>query len=127
MSDISVTESSGTTVTHDHRHPFSTNGLLNDASQSDTEVAQSDGEEQALESHEVIELQTFSERKTWIEHKIEVLYASLFDGQLTDRHLVPGERRTNYQHRTCMKKSKQPNSTILPHDNARLLCLGRIP
>jgi len=30
------------------------------------------GEEQALESHEVIELQTFSERKAWIETKIKV-------------------------------------------------------
>lgn len=30
------------------------------------------GEEQALESHEVIELQSFSERKTWIEEKIKV-------------------------------------------------------
>jgi len=88
MSDISVTESSGTTVTHDLR---STNGLLSDASKSDTQVAQSDGEEQALESHEVIELQTFSERKAWIEQKIEVLYASPSDGQFTDRHLVPGE------------------------------------
>ena len=28
--------------------------------------------EQALESHEVIELQTFSERKAWIEEKIKV-------------------------------------------------------
>lgn len=30
------------------------------------------GEEQALESHEVIELQSFSERKAWIEEKIKV-------------------------------------------------------
>lgn len=29
-------------------------------------------EEQALELHEVIELQTFSERKAWIEKKIQV-------------------------------------------------------
>jgi hypothetical protein len=29
--------------------------------------------EQALESHEVIELQTFSERKAWIEEKIKVI------------------------------------------------------
>jgi len=28
--------------------------------------------EEALESHEVIELQTFSERKAWIEEKIKV-------------------------------------------------------
>ncbi|PFH52651.1 hypothetical protein AMATHDRAFT_46193 [Amanita thiersii Skay4041] len=32
-----------------------------------------EGEEQALESHEVIELQTFSERKAWIEEKIRFL------------------------------------------------------
>jgi hypothetical protein len=32
----------------------------------------SEGEQQALESHEVIELQTFSERKAWIEDKIKV-------------------------------------------------------
>jgi hypothetical protein len=32
------------------------------------------GEEQALESHEVIELQTFSERKAWIEAKIKVSF-----------------------------------------------------
>jgi len=31
-------------------------------------------EEQALESHEVIELQTFSERKAWIEAKIKVSF-----------------------------------------------------
>lgn len=29
-------------------------------------------EEEALESHEVIELQAFSERKAWIEEKIKV-------------------------------------------------------
>ena len=33
------------------------------------------GEEQALESHEVIELQTFSERKAWIEEKIKVNFS----------------------------------------------------
>lgn len=33
--------------------------------------------EQALESHEVIELQTFSERKAWIEEKIKVLNLSV--------------------------------------------------
>ncbi|OJA09936.1 hypothetical protein AZE42_04892 [Rhizopogon vesiculosus] len=32
-------------------------------------------EEQALETHEVIELQAFSERKAWIEHKIKFLEA----------------------------------------------------
>lgn len=39
---------------------------------SESELNESDSEEQALESHEVIELQTFSERKAWIEEKIEV-------------------------------------------------------
>lgn len=33
----------------------------------------SEGENKALESHEVIELQTFSERKAWIEEKIKVI------------------------------------------------------
>ena len=35
-------------------------------------------EEQALESHEVIELQTFSERKAWIEEKIKVNYPAIY-------------------------------------------------
>ncbi|KDR83400.1 hypothetical protein GALMADRAFT_56704 [Galerina marginata CBS 339.88] len=39
----------------------------------DTSGQPSAGEEQALESHEVIELQTFSERKAWIEEKIKFL------------------------------------------------------
>ena len=39
---------------------------------SDAGKAIGEGEEQALESHEVIELQTFSERKAWIEEKIKV-------------------------------------------------------
>jgi hypothetical protein len=38
---------------------------------------ENDGEEQALESHEVIELQTFSERKAWIEEKIKVSLSSV--------------------------------------------------
>lgn len=37
-----------------------------------TRTAGSPGEEQALEWHEVIELQAFSERKAWIEQKIKV-------------------------------------------------------
>lgn len=43
-------------------------------SQTNSESMKIDGntEEQALESHEVIELQTFSERKAWIEEKIKV-------------------------------------------------------
>ena len=39
---------------------------------SDHNTVSRGGEEQALESHEVIELQTFSERKAWIEDKIKV-------------------------------------------------------
>jgi len=44
------------------------------ASQAEAEPMANDidAEEQALESHEVIELQTFSERKAWIEEKIKV-------------------------------------------------------
>ena len=38
----------------------------------DTQTAEEGGEEKPLESHEVIELQTFSERKAWIEGKIQV-------------------------------------------------------
>ena len=39
---------------------------------SEAILSDNNGEEQALESHEVIELQTFSERKAWIEDKIKV-------------------------------------------------------
>lgn len=50
----------------------------NNPSTSEQEPGSGDPEEQALESHEVIELQTFSERKAWIEEKIKVLpYLSL--------------------------------------------------
>ncbi|RXW21160.1 hypothetical protein EST38_g4694 [Candolleomyces aberdarensis] len=42
-------------------------------STSKQEAGGGDPEEQALESHEVIELQTFSERKAWIEEKIKFL------------------------------------------------------
>jgi hypothetical protein len=39
-----------------------------------------EGEEQALESHEVFELQAFSERKNWIEEKVKVndIYFSVY-------------------------------------------------
>jgi hypothetical protein len=40
--------------------------------ESTSSTNENGGEEQALESHEVIELQTFSERKAWIEEKIKV-------------------------------------------------------
>ncbi|KAL6306770.1 hypothetical protein BKA93DRAFT_728696 [Sparassis latifolia] len=42
-------------------------------SQSDEDAAARDGDEKALEWHEVIELQAFSERKVWIEEKIKFL------------------------------------------------------
>ncbi|EGO01684.1 hypothetical protein SERLA73DRAFT_158900 [Serpula lacrymans var. lacrymans S7.3] len=54
-------------------------------------------EEQALESHEVIELQTFSERKAWIEEKIQFLEKmppiEVFvgiDAIRTSAELIPG-------------------------------------
>ena len=37
-----------------------------------TRTIQEGGEDKPLESHEVVELQTFSERKAWIETKIKV-------------------------------------------------------
>ena len=43
-----------------------------EAISSDNNIVLSGGEQQALESHEVVELQTFSERKAWIEDKIKV-------------------------------------------------------
>ncbi|TFK27034.1 hypothetical protein FA15DRAFT_666767 [Coprinopsis marcescibilis] len=43
------------------------------AQKTDEQGKGSASEEQALESHEVIELQTFSERKAWIEEKIKFL------------------------------------------------------
>lgn len=46
-----------------------------------TTTTNDDGEgEQALESHEVIELQTFSERKAWIEEKIKVNFPEILRG-----------------------------------------------
>jgi len=45
---------------------------LQRARESTSPTQENDDEEQALESHEVIELQTFSERKAWIEEKIRV-------------------------------------------------------
>jgi hypothetical protein len=41
------------------------------ASRLDTSTVEG-GEEKPLESHEVIELKTFSERRAWIEDKIKV-------------------------------------------------------
>jgi hypothetical protein len=47
-----------------------------------------EGEEQALESHEVIELQSFSERKAWIEEKIKVNPSIIRVLQVTHSYLV---------------------------------------
>lgn len=54
-----------TTVTADVLDPSHAQPMVESNSSS--------AEEQALELHEVIELQTFSERKAWIEQKIEFL------------------------------------------------------
>jgi hypothetical protein len=51
---------------------LSTNGSSS-SQEGDVSLAANKAEEQALETHEVIELQLFSERKVWIEEKIEVL------------------------------------------------------
>ena len=60
---------SGTALTH----PGQTSVKMDDPTLvSDAGKVIGEGEEQALESHEVIELQTFSERKAWIEEKIKV-------------------------------------------------------
>ena len=55
---------------------------VSEAISSDNNIISSGGEQQALESHEVIELQTFSERKAWIEDKIKV---GAFDHDLCKR------------------------------------------
>ncbi|GLB33542.1 putative growth-arrest-specific protein [Lyophyllum shimeji] len=64
-----VSQSSGTAVAL--QSPASANDLTERVSSNPAGPAA--GEEQALESHEVIELQTFSERKVWIEEKIKFL------------------------------------------------------
>ncbi|KAG7448998.1 uncharacterized protein BT62DRAFT_985409 [Guyanagaster necrorhizus] len=65
-------ESSGTVVAREEQAAVDVN---TDSNESDATQPKSttDGEEQALESHEVIELQTFIERKAWIEEKIKFL------------------------------------------------------
>jgi hypothetical protein len=47
-----------------HYHPLHNPGA--------EEISEQGGEEQPLESHEVMELQAFSERKEWIMEKIKV-------------------------------------------------------
>ncbi|KAF5393549.1 hypothetical protein D9757_000277 [Collybiopsis confluens] len=59
--------SSGTVVAPSYR-----SNLPNPSSEDLTNV-RTEGDEEALESHQVIELQSFIERKTWIEEKIKLL------------------------------------------------------
>ena len=73
---------SGTTVLHFNQLSAKMNGP---AASKDAGKVIGEGEEQALESHEVIELQTFSERKAWIEEKIKVIQHS--SSPLRDAHL----------------------------------------
>ncbi|KAF8076120.1 hypothetical protein FPV67DRAFT_1405975 [Lyophyllum atratum] len=70
-----VSQSSGTAAApnYDNIQGYqSLNNLPEHVSSRDPESSVA-REEQALESHEVIELQTFSERKVWIEEKIKSL------------------------------------------------------
>ena len=60
---------SGTAVAHPDRSSLKMDSAT---TRLDDGKVTAEGEEQALESHEVIELQTFSERKAWIEEKIKV-------------------------------------------------------
>jgi len=69
-------QSSETTITDDtipDRQIDSPNSLT---AASEHSNKPEDGEEQALDSHQVIELQKFSERKAWIEEKIKVKSSS---------------------------------------------------
>ncbi|RDB23195.1 hypothetical protein Hypma_009619 [Hypsizygus marmoreus] len=71
-----VPHSSSTAVARDADPPPNhdpSNDLTGRTSPPSEPTAPATGEEQALESHEVIELQTFSERKAWIEQKIKLL------------------------------------------------------
>jgi hypothetical protein len=76
-----VAESSGTAVAPVNDDP----NISLEHRRASTPTSSSAGEEQALELHEVIELQTFSERKAWIENKIKV---STFTSSLA-AHLIP--------------------------------------
>jgi len=66
---ISPAETSGTPNAPLNSHQTQPSEPLSSSEQTNM---LSDGEEQPLESHEVIELQAFSERKAWIEEKIKV-------------------------------------------------------
>ncbi|KAG6837999.1 hypothetical protein H0H93_008393 [Arthromyces matolae] len=91
-----VAEVSGTTVAPVPDFQLEISGDVPKRINADSSDSSST-EEQALESHEVIELQTFSERKAWIEEKIKFLeqlpdvkvYAGLDAVRISAEH-VPG-------------------------------------
>jgi len=72
-----VSESSGTTLAQDTHE--STMSIPQDADHISAQQLPSPNSrpEQALETHEVLELQTFIDRKAWIEDRIKVRMASL--------------------------------------------------
>ncbi|KAG6911737.1 hypothetical protein DXG01_007987 [Tephrocybe rancida] len=97
-----VSWSSGTTVAPitdlpQLPEPFDDNKELSSSTRIGDTSGDTSCQEQALESHEVIELQTFSERKVWIEEKIKFLeklppikvFAGL-DAVRTSAEHVPG-------------------------------------
>lgn len=69
-------EPSGTLDQVHHTAPPQSNGSTTNTLPVERTVSSksTDSEGQALEWHEVIELQAFSERKVWIEEKIKVHY-----------------------------------------------------
>jgi hypothetical protein len=71
MSDQTTEPEASTVPVLVNKEPLGPLEVL-EAISSDNNLVLSGGEQQALESHEVIELQTFSERKAWIEDKIKV-------------------------------------------------------
>ena len=73
---------SGTLNQAHNQIPPQSNGPTNGAPPIKRTVSakSTDSEEQALEWHEVIELQAFSERKVWIEEKIKVGKIRTFQG-----------------------------------------------
>lgn len=86
-------QSSGTAVARDSDLPpplESLNGVSGSGLPSPPSTTPTTGEEQALELHEVIELQTFSERKAWIEQKIKVFKLSILLAMVA--HLLPVPR-----------------------------------
>ncbi|KAI0921922.1 hypothetical protein AcW2_006758 [Taiwanofungus camphoratus] len=66
-------EQSGTLASNDSHVSNDSKNSTNEPGQPSKEQTDSHQDEQALEWHEVIELQAFSERKAWIEDKIKFL------------------------------------------------------